>query len=335
MSARTIALPPRPARWQQALSDAVRSVAELARLLELPPHTLGAYEPARDEFALLVPRGFVRRMRKRDPDDPLLRQVLPLRAERRAVPGFSDDPLNESAMADGGVLEKYPGRVLLIASQACPVHCRYCFRRAFPYREQIASRADWAAAIARLRAAPSVREVILSGGDPLSLTERRLETLLAALAEIPWLERLRIHTRFPVVLPERIDAALLRLLASSPLRVVVVIHANHPNEIDKEVADGLRRLGSAGATLLNQSVLLRGVNDKVEALASLSERLLAAGVLPYYLHLLDPVAGAAHFEVAESEARRLHAALTASLPGYLVPRLVRETPERLSKTLIA
>lgn len=319
--------------WRGELQRAVRSVGELAELLELSPAELQAYAPK--DFPLLVPRSFVARMRKGDPNDPLLRQILPSVAERKQVAGFGDDPLEEVSLSRDGVLDKYPGRVLLIASQSCPVHCRYCFRRAFPYREQLASRGEWARAIARLSTIPGLREVILSGGDPLSLSDRRLETLLAALAPLPTLERVRIHTRYPVVLPERIDRGLVGLLARAPRPLVIVIHANHPNEIDSDVGEALERLAATGAQLLNQSVLLRGINDDAETLARLSERLAAARTLPYYLHMLDPVSGAAHYEVDEATARALHRALAERLPGYLVPRLVREIPGRLSKTLIA
>ena len=290
-------------------------------MLELPPATLDAV--ATSDFPLLVPRGFVARIAKRDPLDPLLLQVLPRALETEAVPGFTADPVREHGLADGGVIEKYPGRALLIASGACPVHCRYCFRRAFPYAEQLAARGGWDAAVEVLRARPDLREAILSGGDPLSLTNRRLGELVAKI-ETTSVRTLRIHTRFPVVVPERIDEGLLDLLGSTRLVTVVVVHCNHANELD----DGV------GGALLNQSVLLRGVNDSVEALTALSERLFASGVLPYYLHLLDAVAGAAHFDVGASVGRELVAQLRARLPGYLVPRLVRETPGELSKTLI-
>jgi EF-P beta-lysylation protein EpmB len=285
-------------------------------------------------FPLLVPRGFVARMRKGDPDDPLLRQVWPSAAELAPAPGFTDDPVREQGLASGGLIQKYPGRVLLIASGACPIHCRYCFRREFPYQAQLAARGDWGPAVERLRDMPEVREAILSGGDPLSLSNRRLRELLARLADTD-LETVRIHTRFPVVVPERIDDGLLRLLRDTRLRTVMVLHSNHANELDATVQTALLALRAAIGALLNQSVLLRRVNDSVAALTALSERLLACGTLPYYLHLLDPVAGAAHFDVDEQTGRGLIAGLRARLPGYLVPRLVRETPGELSKTLLA
>ena len=317
--------------WTSAIQDAVRDTEELARLLELPVASLDAI--TRTDFPLLVPRGFVARMLKRDPSDPLLLQVLPRTAENASVLGFTSDPVSEQALADGGLIEKYSGRALLIASGACPVHCRYCFRREFPYREQLASRGDWETAVAALRDRTDIKEAILSGGDPLSLSNRRLADLVAQLETTP-IETVRIHTRFPVVVPERIDDGILRVLRGTRLDIVVVIHCNHANEIDEGVAQALCELRRAVHTLLNQSVLLRGVNDSADALAALSDRLFACGVLPYYLHLLDKVAGAAHFDVDELAGLELIARLRARLPGYLVPRLVRETPGELSKTLI-
>jgi EF-P beta-lysylation protein EpmB len=321
--------------WQAALRSAVRDPAELLQLLELPGNALGP--PADTGFPLLVPRGFVARMRKGDPHDPLLRQVWPLAAELAAAEGYSGDPVREQGLAAHGVIRKYPGRVLLIASGACPLHCRYCFRRDFPYSAQLAGRADWSAAIAAiaaLRDRSGATEAILSGGDPLSLSNRRLGELFARLADTA-VTTVRLHTRFPIALPERVDDGLLRVLDGTPLKTVVVVHSNHPNELDESVAQALAALKVKLTALLNQSVLLAGVNDDATTLASLSERLFACGVLPYYLHLLDRVAGAAHFDVDEAAAKRLIAALRSRLPGYLVPRLVREIPGELSKTVVA
>jgi EF-P beta-lysylation protein EpmB len=280
-----------------------------------------------------VPRGFVARMRRGDADDPLLLQVLPRAAELRDVPGFTRDAVGDlDARAGRGVLHKYRGRALLVATGSCAVHCRYCFRRHFPYGDETAAANRWHDAIAALGADPSIEEAILSGGDPLSLSTPKLAELTDALAAIPHLKRLRIHTRLPVVLPERIDDDLLRWLAALPFGRVVVIHANHANELDASVAHACAKLAAAGATLLNQSVLLRGINDDAGVLAALSERLFECGVLPYYLHQLDRVAGTAHFEVDDARARALAEALAARLPGYLVPRLVREVAGAASKT---
>ena len=319
--------------WQHALRDAVRDVDELARLLDLPPDTPGF--AAASAFPLLVPRGFVARMKKGDPYDPLLRQILPTTDEADAAPGFSADPIAERALARHGAITKYPGRALLITTAACPVHCRYCFRREFPYAEQSALRDDFEAALAALSAQPGIREIILSGGDPLSLSNSRLERLIRAIEALPAVTSLRIHTRFPIVLPERIDDGLVALLGSTPLDTVVVVHANHPAEIDAAVRQSAARLRPVTSALLNQSVLLRGINDRTEVLIALSERLRGAGIMPYYLHLLDRVTGAGHFEVDERTAIELVESMRKHVPGYLVPRLVRDVPGELSKTPVA
>jgi EF-P beta-lysylation protein EpmB len=265
-------------------------------------------------------------MRPGDPADPLLRQVLPVDREAQPAPGFSPDPLVESAShPTPGLLHKYRGRALLVVTGACAIHCRYCFRRHFPYAGS-SGRGTWDRALEHLAADPGLSEVILSGGDPLSVADGQLAELAHRLAAIPHLRRLRVHTRLPVVLPERVDEALLSWLAGSRLQPVMVIHANHPREIDGAVVAALERLRRAGVTLLNQAVLLRDVNDDVQVFEELSEVLFAAGVLPYYLHLLDRVEGAAHFEVPEPQALEIAAELTRRLPGYLVPRLVREIP---------
>lgn len=320
-------IPERRAAWRRAMAEAVTDPAELLDLLELPRTLLPPARRAAAAFGLRVPRGYVARMRPGDPADPLLRQVLPLGRELEEAPGYGDDPLAEAESGlRPGVLQKYRGRVLLVVTGACAVHCRYCFRRHFPYAENSPGRGGWAGAVEAIAADPEVREVILSGGDPLSVPDERLAELAGRLAAIPHVERLRLHTRDPVVLPERVDDALVEWLGATPLRTVVVVHANHAREIDGSVRGGFRRLLDAGVTLLNQSVLLAGVNDSADALVELSEALFRAGALPYYLHLLDPVRGAAHFDVPEDRARRLVGEAAARLPGYLVPRLVREVP---------
>ncbi|MDY4284137.1 EF-P beta-lysylation protein EpmB [Xanthomonas sp. LF06-19] len=314
-----------PPRWQQAWRDAVRDPRELLALLDLDPQALGVSEQAATQFALRVPRSFVARMRPRDPHDPLLRQVLPIDEEQRLVAGFALDAVGDTAAKKAdGVIHKYRGRALLVATGSCAVHCRYCFRRHFPYADETAARDGWRTAVAAIAADPSIEEVILSGGDPLSLATPKLAELTEALATLPQLKRLRIHSRLPVVLPERVDAPLLAWLRTLPWPLAFVIHANHANEFDAGVDAALARLREAGAHLLNQAVLLRGVNDSVEALAALSERSFAAGVLPYYLHQLDRVQGVAHFEVDDATALALHQGLAARLSGYLVPKLVRE-----------
>jgi len=318
--------PARPAaRWQALWREAVRDPRELLAMLGLNADAVGLDEAAAAQFALRVPQGFVARMRHGDPADPLLRQVLPIVDELRVVPGFGLDAVGDAAARTAnGVIQKYQGRALLIATGSCAVHCRYCFRRHFPYAEETAAREGWREAVAAIAADDSIEEVLLSGGDPLSLATAKLAELTDALAAIPHIKRLRIHSRLPVVLPERVDAELTTWLAALPWPVAFVIHANHPNEFDADVDAAMARLRAAGAQLLNQAVLLRGVNDDVDTLAALSERSFAAGVLPYYLHQLDRVAGVAHYEVDDARAKALHAGLAARLSGYLVPKLVRE-----------
>lgn len=312
-------------RWQQLWRDAVRDPRALLALLGLDESVAGMSDAAAAQFPLRVPQGFVARMRHGDPHDPLLRQVLPLDEEMRPMPGFTRDAVGDGAARTGnGVIQKYRGRALLIATGSCAVHCRYCFRRHFPYAGETAAAAGWRDAVERIRTDTTIDEVILSGGDPWSLSTAKLVELTDALADVAHLRRLRVHTRLPVVLPERVDEELTAWLARLPWPTTVVLHANHGNEFDDNVDRALARLRHAGANLLNQAVLLRGVNDSVEALAALSERSHAAGVLPYYLHQLDRVEGAAHFEVDDTRARALHAALASRLSGYLVPRLVRE-----------
>jgi EF-P beta-lysylation protein EpmB len=309
----------------------VRDPLELLGLLGL--ESLSGSLSAGGGFPLRVPRGFVARMRHGDANDPLLRQVLPLDAEDRIVPGFELDAVGDGeARRGGGLIHKYQGRALLIATGSCAVHCRYCFRRHYPYAQDTAAAAGWREAVALIAGDPSLHEVILSGGDPLSLADHKLAELTDALRAIPHIRRLRIHTRLPVVLPERVDAGLLAWLQSLPWPVTVVIHANHANEFDAGVDAAVAALRATGATLLNQAVLLRGINDSVAALADLCERGFQGGVLPYYLHQLDRVAGAAHFEIDDTRALDLHAQLAARLPGYLVPRLVREVAGAPGKT---
>lgn len=322
-------------RWQQLLANAITDPGELCALLDLDPGLVLPGIAAAEGFALRVPRSYVARMRRGDPNDPLLLQVLPQAAELQLADGFVTDPVGDmESRAAPGLLHKYHGRALLVATGACAIHCRYCFRRHFPYGEESALHQGWQPAVERLRADPTINEVILSGGDPWSLSDRRLKQLTDALQAIPHIRRLRVHTRYPIVLPERIDCGLLDWLGSLRLQKVVVMHANHVREIDESVRQACRRLSAAGVTLLNQSVLLKGVNDSVEALAQLSEALFETQVLPYYLHVLDKVRGAAHFDMPEARALQLHRDLTARLPGYLVPKLVREVAGASAKTAV-
>ena len=311
--------------WHRALAEAVRDPDELVDLLRLPElYREGARRAAR-LFPLLVPRDYLARMQPGDPCDPLLRQVLPLDCEEHEVPGFSQDAVGDAAARRApGLLQKYAGRGLLIATGACAVHCRYCFRRHYPYADEPHRLDEWQPALEALSGDPTLREVILSGGDPWMLTDSRLEALCQRLGRVPHLSRLRMHTRLPIVLPERVTDRLLEMLTGGRLTPIVVVHANHARELTGKCAGALRRLVQAGLTVLNQAVLLRGVNDSVDAQFDLCEGLVNLGVIPYYLHQLDRVAGAAHFEVAEAEGRAIIEALRPRLPGYAVPRFVRE-----------
>jgi EF-P beta-lysylation protein EpmB len=319
--------------WRLALTNAFTELAPLLAFLELDNSQLDPGLPLATGFSMRVPRGFAAQMRKGDPKDPLLLQVLPTAEELRKQPGFNANPVGDlQAQASPGILHKYDGRALLIATGACAVHCRYCFRRHYPYAEGSAAPRRWDNIMHYLREDRSIREVILSGGDPLMLSDARLNEWFRQLDTIDHLQRVRLHTRLPIVLPERVTPALLEQLQQSRLKPVIVVHSNHPNELSEPVVDAIRRLKQTGVLLLNQSVLLKHVNDSLEILTSLSERLFAAGILPYYLHLLDRVQGAAHFEVDEASARALQQGLLASLPGYLVPKLVREIAGEASKT---
>ena len=318
-------------RWQREMAEAVTDPAELLRCLGLPVSL--ADTSAGKHFPLRVPRGFVRRMERENPRDPLLLQVLPRMWENRPAEGYRPDPVGDLAsMVVPGVIHKYRGRVLLVATGVCAIHCRYCFRRHFPYADANPRRGEWEAALEYIADDPTIEEVILSGGDPLLLADTGLAGLCSRLQRIPHLRRLRIHTRLPVVLPSRVDDALLGWLGESRLQTVIVLHVNHPNELDGAVGGALADLADTGTVLLNQSVLLRGINDDAATLAALSEALFAAGVMPYYLHLLDKVEGAAHFDVDEGRAISLLAELRERLPGYLVPRLVREREGAPAKT---
>lgn len=321
--------------WQKQLANVITDLDELLQLLQLKPQNLPAQFQACHDFALRVPRDFVNRMQVGNPNDPLLLQVLPQGQELVITPGYQTDPLQEQdAIATPGLLHKYYGRVLLTLTSACAINCRYCFRRHFPYADNNPNLEQWSLALGYIAQDPTISEVILSGGDPLIIKDSMLETLLNKLSEIPHLQRLRIHSRLPVVLPERVTSELLATLMATRLNVVMVIHSNHANEIDASVNKALSKLREAKIPLLNQSVLLKSVNDNAQTLIALSEKLFAAGVLPYYLHSLDAVQGAAHFNVAEEKAHDLIAAMQEKLPGYLVPKLVREIPGKKSKTIL-
>lgn len=328
--------PAPPPQWQRLLKNAVRDPLELCRTLQLPDQYHAAAVRAARGFPLFVPRGYVDLMRRGDPADPLLRQVLPLADELADVPGFSADPVGDGAATlTPGLLHKYAGRALLVLTGACAVHCRYCFRREFPYHESPRSPDQWQDAIDCIAADETIDEVILSGGDPLMLRDEPLAQLAERLAASGHVRRMRIHSRLPIVLPERVCDDLLAWLRGTRLTPIMVVHVNHPAELSPAVEAALGRLAEAGVPLLNQSVLLAGVNDDADTLTELCRRLVDLRVMPYYLHQLDRVRGAAHFEVPEATGRRLIAQLRRRLPGYAVPRYVREIPGEAHKVVLA
>lgn len=319
-----------PVNWQQQMHDAVDNNEQLLR--HLKPDSVAAPLAADSGFALKVPQAWLRRVRT-GANDPLLRQILPLAEENISRTGFDRDPVGEAmASVNAGIIRKYRHRVLLITTAVCAIHCRYCFRRHFPYRENSISR-HLDAAIAAIANDSGIEEVILSGGDPLSLSNPKLFELCRRLETIAHVQRLRIHSRLPIAIPDRIDDTFVRWTKERPKPYVLVLHINHPNEIDDSVKRAVMRLRHW--PLLNQAVLLRSVNDDRESLIGLSLRCFDAGVMPYYLHLLDRVAGSAHFEVKAATARRLMREISAELPGYLVPKLVRESAGEAAKSIIA
>lgn len=318
--------------WQKKLAQGFSSARDLLAFLELPEHDVSVVER---QFPSRIPMGFAKRMQKGNPNDPLLLQILATPQELNEVPHYELDPLMEKqANPIKGVIHKYKGRVLLTLTGVCAVNCRYCFRRHFPYQANNMGRSGWEAVVEYLENNSGITEVILSGGDPLLATNLVLEELLQKLENIPHLHTLRIHTRIPIVLPERIDKGLLTLLASSRLNKVVVVHCNHPQELNDEVKKVCIELKQIGCYLLNQSVLLTNVNNDPEILAALSQKLFSYGILPYYLHLLDKVKGAAHFDMPLALAKVIYQQVQVLLPGYLVPKLVCEQPGKLHKTLI-
>lgn len=324
---------PQRADWQLQLASAYKNPVELGRALQLPEQWVANHAPARSLFPMLVPRHFANLITPNDTSDPLLRQVWPMADEFTAVEGFSADPLGESdASIQSGVLHKYKSRLLVIMRGGCAVNCRYCFRRHFPYGEHKFGRQQLADLTAYIRSHSDINEVILSGGDPLMASDESMSRLLTALEALPQLTRVRIHSRLPVVIPDRLTDALAERLRKSRLQAILVIHANHPQELSVELERGLNAWRREGVHLLNQSVLLKGVNDDAETLVALSERLFAMNVMPYYLHQLDKVAGAAHFAVDDTRATALIKQLQIELPGFLVPKLVREIAGERSKT---
>lgn len=321
--------------WQDELNNLIRSPEELFSVLQLPQDGLEQARLACKDFPLRVPHPYASRIQPGNLQDPLLQQVLPVGAELQAAPGYSHDPLEEAdSNPIAGLIHKYKSRVLLITSPSCAIHCRYCFRRHFPYDENKPGRSQWQQALEYIAADNAINEVIYSGGDPLSSNDKQLAWLTQQIAAIPHIKRLRIHTRLPIMIPQRITAECLRWLSETRLQTIMVLHTNHAQEIDDNVRAALAQLQQHGVTLLNQAVLLKGINDDLDAQVALSESLFASGVLPYYLHLLDKVKGAAHFDIHRDQALKLHKAMQAQLPGFLVPKLVQEVAGAPSKVAV-
>ncbi|SON50800.1 EF-P beta-lysylation protein EpmB [Vibrio tapetis] len=320
--------------WLKQLANAISDPSELLSLLEIDPIPWQKGFAARELFPMRVPMSFVDRMEKGNPNDPLLKQVLPLFEEYEQTPGYSADPLDEQNNQQPGLLHKYKNRVLLIVKGGCAINCRYCFRRHFPYADNKGSKSVWLNSLEYIKQHTELNEVILSGGDPLMAKDNELEWLINNIADIKHIKTLRIHTRLPVVIPARITNELCQILTNTRLNIVFVTHINHGNEIDNELTVALNRLKSSGCTLLNQAVLLKGINDSAEDQIMLSETLFSAGVLPYYLYVLDKVQGAAHYFVSDARAKEIMADVITQVSGYLVPRLTREIGGRASKTPI-
>lgn len=321
--------------WQQILANAYRSPQALCERLKIPAAQYATLLDGQADFPMLAPEPYVAQMQPGDIKDPLLRQVLPLMEERQKVAGFVRDPLQEQdSNVRPGIIHKYQGRILLITTTGCAINCRYCFRRHFSYSDNRLSRRDWQTTLDHLRQHPDISEVILSGGDPLMLQDEHLSDLIDQIEAIPTVSRLRIHTRLPVVIPQRLTPRLIERLSSTRLHTLMVLHINHANEVSDLLAEYLAPIRTAGIGLMNQSVLLKGINDDAATLIRLSERLFEVGILPYYLHLLDKVAGAGHFCTSEQDALALFQQLQQCLPGYLVPKLAREEPDKTSKTLV-
>jgi EF-P beta-lysylation protein EpmB len=319
--------------WQSQLSQSKLCTSELLNTLGMSSHPL-VDENAEQLFDLRVPPRYLDKINPEDPYDPLLLQILPQKREFEKVAGFNDSPLEEEHFSPvKGLLHKYKNRVLLMSSSVCAINCRYCFRRNFPYEEHRQSKKEWQQAFDYINENASVDEVILSGGEPLVQNNDYLSWLIEAISAIPHIKRIRIHTRLLLSIPERIDKGLLNIIRSSNKKFIFVVHCNHPQELDAELSTYFDSLKQLGVTLLNQAVLLKGINDQASTLSALSLKLFDLGVLPYYLFMYDRVSGAAHFEVAEEDCYRIYKQLMSSLPGYLVPRLSKEVPGELSKTL--
>jgi len=325
-------IPQNKRQWQKSLSDCITEPEKLLKVLELDQALLPAAVEAAKHFPLRVPLEFVKRIKKGDIQDPLLKQVLPIGEELKVVEKYSADPVNESQYNPvPGLLHKYQGRVLLTLAGSCAINCRYCFRRDFPYEQNNPGKQGWQQALDYIQQDDTIHEVILSGGDPLIVNDKGLNDLVNHLEQIAHLKRLRIHTRLPIVIPSRITEEFINIMTDTTFQTVIVVHCNHANEVDAEVEAMFKKLNQANIPLFNQAVLLKGVNDNLQALTDLSESLFENKVIPYYLHLLDKVQGAHHFDMPRDAAIELYQQLKNSMPGYLVPRLVEEKPGQGSK----
>lgn len=320
--------------WQQQLNQAISDPLKLVEALSLDPQVFELHIKARRLFAMRVPQPFIDKMKKGDQNDPLFKQVMPDNDEFLTPKGFSADPLGEQQTAIAGLLHKYKTRVLVIFRGGCAINCRYCFRRHFPYGDNNINKQKLNDIIDYVKQNPQINEVILSGGDPLMAKDQHIQWFFDALSTIDTITRIRIHTRLPVVIPARITPSLTQLFATSNKKIIMVLHINHPNEIDETLINALKPLTEAKVTLLNQAVLLKDVNDEVQTQVDLSEKLFTANILPYYLHVLDKVTGASHFEVTEEKAKKLMREMIKELPGFLMPKLVREIAGQPSKTPI-
>lgn len=319
--------------WQKDLASGFSNPRALLQYLKLDSWAFSTL--ARNDFSMRVPLSYATCMQKGEPNDPLLMQVLPVADELNNPAQFQDDPVGDlAALTENCIIHKYQGRVLLIITGSCAINCRFCFRRNFPYAQVQLNTQKKMTALDYIQGNPSIHEVILSGGDPLLLSDQRLEDLLQKLADITHIQRIRIHTRLPIVLPTRVTSDLIRILSNLPIPIIMVLHCNHAHELSKQVISACLALKQLNLTLLNQSVLLKDINDNVQVLQTLSEQLFTAGILPYYLHLLDKAKGTAHFEVQQIKAIKLHQELQQVLPGYLVPKLVKEQSGEVAKTLI-
>lgn len=320
--------------WLTDLAEAFRDPNDLLAYLELDSDAFQHDIQARKLFALRVPRPFAAKMQKKERNDPLFLQAMSHQDEFLAADGFVQDPLAEQHSPAPNILHKYHNRLLFMLKNSCAINCRYCFRRHFPYQEVKSGKASWQQSLAYIAKHTELEEVILSGGDPLMAKDHELAWIITSLEHIPHIRTLRIHSRLPVVIPNRITDELCERLACSRLNIVLVTHINHANEIDDVFQLKIQKLKNAGVTLLNQSVLLKGVNDRAETLKALSDKLFESGILPYYLHLLDKVAGASHFYLDDEQAFEIYKALQRITSGYLVPKLAREIPFEPNKTLM-